>query len=88
VSGSWSATDSPGASYDNESDNWFRTKSPIDLGGHYGCNVRYAVKHQLDFGYDYLNVARLDGACGADLMDQRSSAHRRDSGLPDRLVVV
>ncbi len=54
--GSWSATDSPGGPYANNTNNWFRAPGPIDLTGGVGCNVRYAMELDTEFLYDYFVV--------------------------------
>lgn len=63
ASGAWSVTDSPGAPYTPNTNNWLQTVNPIDLSGRTGCQVSYWMKLQTEYGYDYFVIdASSDGA--------------------------
>ena len=57
ASGTRSGTDSPGANYVPNTDNWLRTTNPISLAGRQGCQVRYWLKLQTEWPYDGFAVS-------------------------------
>ncbi|MDQ3821722.1 MAG: S8 family serine peptidase [Actinomycetota bacterium] len=54
--GSYSATDSPGGQYVNNTDNWIRTASPLNLSGGSSCSVRYDLRLAAEEGYDAIFI--------------------------------
>src|SRR5439155_8232014 len=42
--GSYSLSDSPGTTYENNTDSFVRTVQPFSLGGQVGCRVNYALR--------------------------------------------
>jgi thermitase len=46
--GSWSATDSPGGDYQNDTNSWLRTANPVDLSGVRRCAVNYMFNQKLE----------------------------------------
>ena len=62
-SGAFSLSDSPGTTYQNETDSHVRTASPIDLRGRRGCRLEYSVRLEVKSGSDQLLVeVSRDGA--------------------------
>jgi subtilisin family serine protease len=56
--GAWSATDSPGAPYADNTENWFQTVNPINLSGRFGCQIAYWMKLQTEgWPYDYFVIS-------------------------------
>jgi subtilisin family serine protease len=53
-SGSWSATDSPGASYSNDTDSTLTRVGTLDLSGGEGCGVEYRLRLETEPDFDFL----------------------------------
>jgi subtilisin family serine protease len=55
-SGSFSAADSPGALYEDNTDSWIETVSPTSLAGRFGCALDYALRLDSEPGFDGLLI--------------------------------
>jgi subtilisin family serine protease len=63
ATGSFSATDSPGALYQDNADNWLATANPVSFAGRTGCQVSYALNLATELDFDYLVIeSSTDGA--------------------------
>jgi subtilisin family serine protease len=58
--GTHSATDSAGGSYANGSNTWLRTATPVNLSAGTGCALDYAIRWDLENGFDWMLVEGSD----------------------------
>lgn len=66
-SGSWSATDSPGAPYADDTDSTLTRAGTLDLSGRAGCNVGYRLRLSTEPEFDFLWLeTSLDGVNWTD----------------------
>ena len=56
TTGSYSATDSAGGNYRNNSNTWLRTADAISLAGGTGCQLDYALEIETESGLDGMGV--------------------------------
>jgi subtilisin family serine protease len=72
--GSFSLSDSPGTTYQNDTDSFVRTAAPIDLRGRQGCRVQYALRLSTEPSVDHLLLeASTDGAAWTPISDSSGS---------------
>jgi subtilisin family serine protease len=66
-SGSWSATDSPGAPYADDSDSTLRRVATLDFSGREGCAVEYRLRLATEPDFDFLSLeTSLNGSNWTD----------------------
>jgi subtilisin family serine protease len=74
-SGSYSVSDSPGATYQNNTDSFIRTAAAVDLHGQHGCRVQYALRLATESSVDHLLFeASTDGAAWTTISDSSGSS--------------
>ncbi|MDQ3821723.1 MAG: S8 family serine peptidase [Actinomycetota bacterium] len=66
--GSFSATDSPGSSYADDTYNWIQKTSPLNLSGRSNCAVRFDLRLATETHFDFFDVlASTDGTSWTSL---------------------
>jgi subtilisin family serine protease len=86
--GSYSLSDSPGATYLNNTDSFARTRNPFSLSGRSGCRLNYALRLSTEFGPDELVVeASRDGTGWSTVSELSGSSGGAFVELSDDLSV-
>jgi subtilisin family serine protease len=73
--GSFSLSDSPGTTYENDTDSFVRLAAPIDLRDQHGCRVEYALRLSTEPSVDHLFLeGSTDGAAWSAISDSSGSS--------------
>jgi subtilisin family serine protease len=73
--GSFSLSDSPGTTYQNNTDSFVALANPIDMRGQQGCRVQYALRLSTEPSVDHLLLeASTDGATWTAISDSSGSS--------------
>ena len=82
--GAYSLSDSPGTMYQNDTDSFVRTASPLNLGGRGGCRVEYALRLSTEPGVDRLLMeVSPDGVGWTTVSESSGSSEGRFLQLVD-----
>jgi subtilisin family serine protease len=83
-SGSWSATDSPGAPYADDTDSTLTRAGTLDLSGRAGCDVEYRLRLATEPDFDFLWLeTSLDGVNWTDHVGWSGSTNGEFEELVD-----